>query len=206
MAVTFAHPFTAFVAGPSGCGKTEFTLKLIKYAKDLISPPVSRIIWCYGVWQERIANVENVEIHDGVPSLQMFEDRAPTLLILDDLMRELSNSTTAVDLFTKGSHHLNLSVIFLTQNIFYKSKELRSMSLNTHYFVLFKNPRDSQQVSVLARQIFGNNWRFMQEAFTDATSVPFSYLLVDLKPQTEDRLRLRANIFPGETNFVYVSK
>ena len=80
------------------------------------------------------------------------------------------------------------------------------MSLNTHYFVLFKNPRDAQQISVLARQIFGAKWRYMLEAFADATTEPFSYLMIDLKPQTEDRLRLRTNIFPGETNFVYVSK
>jgi hypothetical protein len=206
MSLTFTHPFTCIVSGPSGCGKTEFTIRLINNVNKLIKPSVNRIIWCYGIYQERFADIENVHFHEGLPSMQTFENREPTLLILDDLMRELSSSSAAVDLFTKGSHHMNLSVIFMTQNIFYKGKESRTMSLNTHYFVLFKNPRDAQQVSVLARQVFGTKWRYMLEAFADATTEPYSYLLVDLKPQTEDRLRLRANIFPGETNFVYVSK
>jgi hypothetical protein len=47
---------------------------------------------------------------------------------------------------------------------------------------------------------------FMVEAFKDATSEPYSYLLIDLKADTEDKFRLRANIFPDETNFVYISK
>ena len=54
------------------------------------------------------------------------------------------------DLFTKGSHHRNLSVIYIVQNIFHQGKEMRIISLNAHYIVLFKSPRDRQQISILA--------------------------------------------------------
>ncbi|GFT35664.1 uncharacterized protein F54H12.2 [Trichonephila clavipes] len=37
----------------------------------------------------------------------------------------------------------------------------------------------------------------------DATSKPFSYLLIDLKPDTSDSMRLRSGLFPGDTFFVY---
>ena len=57
------------------------------------------------------------------------------------------------NLFTKGSHRRNLSVIHIVQNIFDKSKETRNISLNTHYIVLFKSPRDKQQVLILARKV-----------------------------------------------------
>ena len=58
------------------------------------------------------------------------------LLILDDLMRE-SSSNVILDLFTKGSHHKNISVIFITQNVFHKGKAQRDISLNTKYLMLY---------------------------------------------------------------------
>jgi len=38
------------------------------------------------------------------------------LVIIDDLMRESS----IIDLFTKGNHHKNLSVILISQNLFHQ--------------------------------------------------------------------------------------
>jgi hypothetical protein len=110
------------------------------------------------------------------------------------------------DLFTKTSHHRNLSVICLLQNFFHKNPHIRTITLNTHYAVLFKNPRDTGQFSVLARQMYGSKWKFAAEAFDDATRDPHTYLLVDLHPETPDNYRLRARIFPGEQTFVYVQK
>ena len=46
-----------------------------------------------------------------------------------------------------------MSVIFLTQNLFHKNKHMRTISLNAHYLVLFKNPRDVEQFTTLARQM-----------------------------------------------------
>jgi len=41
-----------------------------------------------------------------------------TLLIIDDLMDETDE--TIAKLSTKGSHHRNVSVVFLVQNLFHK--------------------------------------------------------------------------------------
>jgi len=46
-------------------------------------------------------------------------------------------------MFTKISHHRNVSVVYLTQNVFDKNKYARTISLNAHYLVLIKNPRDA---------------------------------------------------------------
>jgi len=40
-------------------------------------------------------------------------------VIIDDLMQE-TNETVA-NMFTKGSHHRNISVVFLAQNLFPKT-------------------------------------------------------------------------------------
>ena len=121
-------------------------------------------------------------------------------------MQELSNDQRITNMFTKGCHHRNLSVIFILQNIFHRGKELRDMSLNCHYLVKFKSPRDSSQVSHLAEQMFPGHVKNMQKAFQDATKPPYGYLLRVLKPETPTDFRLRTNIFPGETQLAYVRK
>ena len=64
------------------------------------------------------------------------------LLIIDDLMTEAGDDKSVTDLFTKGFHHMNLSIVYIIQNIFPKGRESRTISLNAHYMFLFKNPRD----------------------------------------------------------------
>jgi len=109
-------------------------------------------------------------------------------------------------IFTKISHHRNISILHLTQNLFDKNKYARTISLNAHYIVLFKNPRDASQFAMLARQMYPNASKFALEAYRDATERPFGYLFVDLKPDQDERCRLRTNIFPDEMQYVYVRK
>ena len=198
------HPFTCIVSGPSGSGKTVFTVRLIDHANTMIEPAPERILWCYGIYQKFFNDLKHVEFHEGLPDIATFDGRQRTLLILDDLMHETDDRVSQI--FTRVSHHKNMSVLYLTQNLFYGSKQNRTISLNSHYLVLFKNVRDVTQISHLAAQMYPGKSKFMIESYRDATSTPFSYLLVDLKPDTDDKVRLRTNIFPDETTFVYVHK
>ena len=108
-------------------------------------------------------NYSNVEFHDGLPDLVTFDGKSRTLLVLDDLMT--STDDRVVDLFTKTSHNRNLSVIYLTQDIFYKNKQSRTLNLNSHYLVLLDNARDASQAANLARQMYHRKSAFMIEAF-----------------------------------------
>jgi hypothetical protein len=47
---------------------------------------------------------------------------------------------------------------------------------------------------------------YLIEAYKDATQKPYTYLLIDLHPQTVDEYRLRAKIFPDKYQVVYVKK
>jgi len=115
-------------------------------------------------------------------------------------------SQLVAKMFTKISHHRNVSVVYLTQNVYDKNKYARTISLNAHYLVLFKNPRDASQFATLSRQMYPNTSKFAIEAYKDATSAPYGYLLIDLKPEQDERYRLRTNVFPGENQYVYVSR
>ena len=198
------HPFTATVAGPTGCGKTQFTFRLIENALEMIKPPPRKIYYCYGEYQPMFTNYPHVIFNEGLPDISTFDGREPTLLVIDDLMTETND--TVANIFTKISHHRNVSVLYLSQNLFPKNKHARTISLNSHYLVLFKNPRDAGQFATLARQMYPNGSKFAVEAFKDATEKPYGYLLVDLKPDTDEQYRLRTNVFPGEQITVYVRK
>ena len=108
-------------------------------------------------------------------------------------------------LFTKGSHHWNLSCVFLVQSLFF-SPALRTIRLNSHVICLMRNAADKSQVMNLARQLYPGNTKHLLEAYKDSTNEKWGYLLVDLSPETDEKLRLRTNIFPGELLTVYVSK
>lgn len=200
------HPFTCIVNGPSGCGKTIFTLKIVQQADTIIDPPPREIFWYYspGLYQQKFDAYDSVKFREGIPDINDFDGNRSTLIIVDDAMHEVNEGMSQI--FTKGCHHKNLSVIFLTQNIFHNSTHTRTMNLNCHYLCLFKNPRDATQISYIGRQMYPNKSRFLTEAFIDATSKPFTYLFLDLKPDTDDNLRVRSNIFPGEINIVYLPK
>ena len=120
------------------------------------------------------------------------------LIVLDDLMFEAANSRQVCELYTKGSHHRRLSVICIMQNLYYGSKENRTISLNTQYLALFKNPRDQQQIMVLGRQMFPHNPKYLVEEYRKATTRPYGYLLVDLTQNAVEGSRLRTELFRKE--------
>jgi hypothetical protein len=210
MTLQWKHPFTSIIAGPTSCGKSYFVSKFLNNIKFMVDQNISEIVWCYGENQplhDKIKTEASIRFIEGLPVLNDVapESQPPArLIVIDDLMREADGKV--VDIFSKGSHHRNLSVIFITQNIFHQSKGSRDMSLNAHYIVMFKNPRDRSQIFHFSRQVFPENPRFLQEAFADATSRPHSYLLFDMKQDTPDAYRFRSDIFPDETSIVYVPK
>jgi hypothetical protein len=118
----FKHPFTCLVSGPAQSGKTHFTVELLKNMKKMITPVPTRVVWCHGQNQKGLNLPGFVEIVEGLGALETIEGSEPTLLILDDLMQEAREDRRVSDIFTKGSHHKDLSVIMLVQNMFHQSK------------------------------------------------------------------------------------
>jgi hypothetical protein len=207
MSLKFKHPCTIIIAGPTQSGKSTFVQNLIDLKDILFDQKITEVIYCLPQGQSNNLNLNSsIIIHEGIPDAQIFEDQTPRLVILDDLMRETDKNV--VDLFTRGSHHQNISVIFITQNIFNQGKGQRDISLNAHYIICFKNPRDKNQIMNLARQVYPENTKFIQEAYKDATSNPFGYLLFDLTQTQHDAYRFRSNIFPFDNpqNIIYTSK
>ena len=205
MDVRWGHPFTCVIAGSTGCGKSMLVEKLIIFKREMINPVPEEIVLCYKLWQpgyERLKK-HNVRFVEGLPEEDVLDGSKSRLLIIDDLMSEVNQRVTSI--FTEQSHHLNISVILILQNLFFsKNKEIRTISLNAHYLVVFKNPRDKGQIINLGKQMYPGQLNYVLEAFKSATDQPHGYLLFDCKQSTPEHLRLRTSIFPGETHTVFV--
>lgn len=192
MALKLNH--SMIIAGPSNCGKTVLITKLIKNKNEYFDKPIKRVLWCYG---ENHPRIKNVVYHEGIPDLDMLKEG--DLLILDDLAFDANKDVTTI--FTRISHNRKLFTIFVTQNMFANGN--RTRSLNTHYFILFRNPRDACQISVLARQM-GTP---LNEIFNMVTkNNPYSYLFIDLTATTPDAIRLQSGILKNEIQKYYIPK
>ena len=204
--LTFKHPFTMTVSGPTSCGKTTWLKQVLQHGA--ITPAPFQIIWCYREWQplysEMLQQIPNIRFVEGI-SIPEVDIQFPHLIVLDDLMTEATKNKEISNMFTVGSHHRNMSIVCLLQNAFYQGKENRTMSLNSHYLVLFKNPRDQLQVSYLARQMYPHNTGYFMEKFLKATSQPYGCLVVDLKQDTPDSERLRCGNVIGQPAIKHAS-
>ena len=122
------------------------------------------------------------------------------MLIRDDQMTEVGNNNNLEKYFVQGSHHRNLTIIFIVQNLFQKGKAMRTSNLNANYLVIYKSPRDKGQIAILGRQMYPIKWKVFVSAFEKATEMPYSYMVIDYLPTTPHEFRLKGNIFDDEEN------
>ena len=199
----FRSPSTGLIAGPTGSGKTYTLLSFLKYV-DLFEQPPVKIIWCYSIYQPIFNEYRSkIEFHEGLYDIKSLESvQGHKIIILDDLMHQMNEQIA--ETFTVFSHHLNITVFFITQNIFHQNKYMRDVSLNTQYLILFGQRRDVSQINVLATQMFPLQRKEFLKVYKEVTSKPHGYLLCDLHPKNTFRVLLRTNILPTEIETVYI--
>jgi len=107
------------------------------------------------------------------------------------------------ELFTKGSHHRNISLILITQNLFHQGQSSRYITLNSKYIVVFKNHRDKTQIVHLARQVCPENIARFHKTYLEVCKEHHKYLFLDITQSINDLLRFGNKIFPGEIAEVF---
>ena len=204
--VKFESPSTWIISGMTGSGKSSWLYKLLKQKQAMFQDPPKKIIYCYSIWTKLFDDMErdlDIDFVQGMPcpdKIKEIFDGEHHIICLDDLQHEVANSREAEKLFTQLSHHNNLSVVYLNQNLYYQGRCARTLNLNTADTVLLKNPRNTQQVALLGRQLGMGS--ALKSAYLDATSKPYGYLVVDLSPKSDEKYRLRSNVFPEESPVV----
>ena len=213
----FKTPSNILVSSTTGGGKTTLVYQILKNASVMFEVSPQAIIYCYNVYQKPLfdqmkSEIENIHFHESIPDRETLEEWNTSypqtkIIVLDDLLQKVCTSSDIVDLFTVCSSHMNYTVFCLVQNVFGdSSRKFRTMSLNTHYFIIFKNPRDEMQVQILGRQLYPRSSDFFMSAYKKATARDYGYLLIDIHPRSNPLYALRTNILPNQTTIVYRPK
>lgn len=200
-------PTTMAVYGPTQSGKTNFVLHLLKHASTMFTDRVEEIHYCYASYQsiydtiKEVDGVDKVVFHSGMPlvneCVKWSYMKQHIVVVFDDLMTELSRDKEMVKFVTVNCSHNRITMIVLLHNIFQPG--LRTLSINTHYVVLFKNKRDTLQVDTFGRRVMKDRVKYFNACYRKATARPYGYLFVDMHPISDDKFVLRTRIFPDET-------
>ena len=109
-----------YLWGPTGSGKKRFVIKLLRNLKSQCTESRSEggIIWCYSdeatLPRQQLKKLGlNITYQEGLPETYGNAKGEPLLIVLDDLLNQVYGSDVC-DLFTKGSHHRNISVLLIT--------------------------------------------------------------------------------------------
>ncbi len=189
------------VVGPSKSGKSTFINKLLQ--SDIIFPQPEHYFYFYGQIIPK-DKLNHVIYKQGLPNVDSIPSQS--VVVLDDLMHEVGKNDSMLNLFTRVAHHRQCFIIYVTQNLFHQSKNCRSMNLNVHYLVLFKNVRDRTIIHKLAMQMYPKNIKFLVDAFEEATSEPYTYLFMDLQANTPSIIRIRSDLFNEMGQKVFINK
>jgi len=190
-------------------GKTQLVKNFIYNANKIIVPPPKKIVISYTedqqIYDELQLNVDNVQLVKGLTfEISDFTSSEPTLLVIDDQMKDIVKCNKMQELFTRGVHHRSVSVIILQQNIFPQGRHGRDIRLNSHYIAIMKSPTFLSQVNCLGRQIFPNHPSFLSSAYKKATTAPYSHLFLNLHPLCDDKVRVSEGILENDKRVIYI--
>ena len=204
-------PFTMLVSGPSSSGKSSFVKELLLRRKVLFNSKPGKVFWFYKVHQDWYEATQRrgvvSEFIQGMCTTDWIKDNITddnSTIVIDDMALEATEDTA--QLFTVASHHYNVNIIFICQNLFTKNKYFRDISINSTYIVIFKNPRDKSVITNFAKQFMPGNTKPFLKAYMEATKKPHSYLLIYFYQKTNEHHRIISNYLSENNDYPIIYK
>lgn len=111
---TIKHPANIICVGGTQSGKSTLVAQIIKRNVEIIFPKIERIIYCYMEFQPKLFGEIKQSVGDIIEFVKGIElevpegNTVPILLILDDLMEQVSNEKSIVEMFTKVITYMTL--------------------------------------------------------------------------------------------------
>ena len=147
----------------------------------------SRVIYDFGEHAPKLPVVKHLyPTIEYVQGIKISLDILPTieadernLVVLDEQMSEPGKFEDTSKPFTKETHNRNIKFVYIVLNAFDMWKVHRTISLNSHYKELFKNPRDEGQMRSLDQKVFPTKVNFFMDSFRVASKKDHASLLLD---------------------------
>ena len=193
-------PFAMLVAASSNSGKTHLVRDLILNHHLLFEKPVFEIVWLYHkraydetLVQELQAGLSvPVRFIEGFPAKDISEGRlfesdnnTIKLLVLDDVIVSALRSPVFIEMFTVMSHHNNMCIIGILQNLHADTAGQRQIMnniiRNVSYVVLFPDRRNLAACKQIARTYFNGEEHKLVEPFKHLieSKQKYLYMVID---------------------------
>ena len=189
--------FKLFINGPSRSGKTFFLKDFIQNMDIFCKSPPKITTLVYKVFQPIYLdlNVDYLRMDcDNLKEKLLELARGESMLVIFDDLINSSSLPNIANLFVVDGRHSNLSMIFLSQKLFIKNDYFRQISQNSDYYMLFKNPRNSQEIQTLSHQMTPGK-KHLITYYKEATKNPFSYLFINLTQECKERVKYLSHLF-----------
>ena len=196
-------PFRIIVSGSSGVGKTELVKEIVN--KEFYKESMENVIYCYPDYLSEIPTEFDIPVqyHQGIPDVAFMSSLAKkSLLILDDMMCEVSKCENISKLFSVIARKRQISIILIVQNIFQRGPHFRNIRLNSTGIILFKT-RSTTSNRALLRELDLNNL-ISKKSLDDALSEKHEYIFIDIHPNHQNDFgSIRGNIFSNYLRIYY---
>ena len=181
--------------GPSMAGKSTLLLKLVG-DNSVWDQPMKKVIYAAPMLEDRedyLVSLDRVcqdsgktlMTFEGIPTLAAMRDFAlddRLLLILDDVLG-FEDPSLLKDLATMHSHHFGISMVFCSQQPFYRSSKLDLLTLSrnlTGRFLLYQLV-DWNAYHMLNRRLFPERKNFLLDCLSEAKTrhhLPYIFINV----------------------------
>ena len=103
------------------------------------------VLWHFRSCLHHQLESKGYKLHHDLPNEKGIAPNS--ICVMDDLLTESQSSKVVTNMCTHLAHHKPYLVILIVQNLFLGGKgshtHTHTRSLNTHYYIIFKNPRDN---------------------------------------------------------------
>ena len=137
-----------------------------------------------------------VEFIPGLINQEFTSSLEPnSLIIIDDLAREVSKSVDLLNLFTVEARKRSISILLITQSLYIDTDIFRQIKLNCTGFVLFKFRAGIEKNMKLLRDV-GMSHLMANKLFHNVYKPRYKYIFIYLHPESQsDFGSIRGNIF-----------
>ena len=214
-------PGIYWVIGKTMSGKTNALQKLARYLDEMIlftvkdddgkvhEVPIEEFHYYYReVWQknpfDEMESKYNVQFHDECPSSEdineLCKDRAPRVVVLDDMMDHIMDSPEIVQLLTRQVHHLNIMVFLVAQMLHPTGKNAVGLREQGHGYFFFEFTANERGLNTRFRALtHTRHVDSVMRFYKSMVQRSQGYMYVDCHPlQASKRFKFYGNIFPDE--------
>ena len=184
--IQYITPFTMLVFGGSQTGKTRFVFEMIRNRVKIFTECPQKIYYIYSEKQKMFDDYNDcVHFTQDLGILDELPENENILVIIDDMQDEIKDNKKVQHLFTKGSHHRQINLILILQNLFAQGSIYVNLRYNSNYYVLTEHCSNYSSLEHFIRRfIGGKDISYFNRSYRDMIRQEWGALLIDAHPQS----------------------